>query len=89
MCRWAVPWFSDPENKEKALQWANEVKALNRSTSKLRPACYANFGTGEEPLEELYGESWRLERLQALKEKWDPEGVYGYGNYKTPFKWSD
>ena len=35
---------------------------------------YMNFANGNEPLEEIYGES--LPRLRELKGKWDPEGVF-------------
>ncbi len=34
---------------------------------------YQNYAHGDEPLEALYGyEAWRLERLRALKRKYDP-----------------
>lgn len=34
---------------------------------------YQNYAHGDEPLESLYGyEAWRLERLRALKRKYDP-----------------
>jgi hypothetical protein len=35
---------------------------------------YVNYAHGDESLEEMYGlEDWRLEKLRALKKKWDPE----------------
>ena len=35
---------------------------------------YINFAYGDEPLEEIYGES--LPRLRELKREWDPEGAF-------------
>jgi hypothetical protein len=42
---------------------------------------YVNYGnttsTMQDPLEALYGyEPWRLEKLRALKRKYDPENVF-------------
>ncbi|KAI1060343.1 hypothetical protein LB506_011044 [Fusarium annulatum] len=35
---------------------------------------YVNYAHGFESLEEMYGhEPWRIEKLKALKKKWDPE----------------
>jgi FAD/FMN-containing dehydrogenase len=35
---------------------------------------YINFAHGDEPLEEIYGDS--LPRLRKLKHKWDPENRF-------------
>lgn len=35
---------------------------------------YMNFAHGDEPLEEIYGES--LPRLKVLKKQWDPQGRF-------------
>jgi FAD/FMN-containing dehydrogenase len=35
---------------------------------------YVNFAHGDEPLEEIYGDS--LPRLRELKQKWDPENRF-------------
>lgn len=38
-----------------------------------------NFASGDEELEDMYGNKERVERLKALKKKWDPTGVFnGY-----------
>ncbi|KAL9034019.1 MAG: hypothetical protein Q9214_007236, partial [Letrouitia sp. 1 TL-2023] len=35
---------------------------------------YVNYAYGDETVEQLYGhESWRLQKLRALKKKWDPK----------------
>lgn len=40
---------------------------------------YVNYAGGSEPLEASYGwEPWRLERLRALKAKWDPNNRMKY-----------
>lgn len=40
---------------------------------------YVNYAHGDESLQEMYGfESWRLEKLRALKTLWDPEGKFGF-----------
>jgi hypothetical protein len=51
-------------------------------TLKLTPSPnrYVNFATGDEPKEELYGDSARLEKLKALKKKWDPMGCFNHYN---------
>lgn len=37
---------------------------------------YVNFAAGDEKPEAVYGSKERLDRLKALKAKWDPEGVF-------------
>lgn len=40
---------------------------------------YVNYAHGDETLEEVYGyEAWRVARLRALKEKYDPLGRFGF-----------
>ena len=42
---------------------------------------YLNYAAGDETVEQLYGhESWRLEKLRALKKKYDPKGKFGFYN---------
>ncbi|KAH8893450.1 FAD-binding domain-containing protein [Thozetella sp. PMI_491] len=42
---------------------------------------YVNYARGDESLEDVYGhEPWRLERLRALKAKYDPHGQFNYYN---------
>lgn len=41
---------------------------------------YVNFATGDETQEQIYGGRERLDKLRRLKEKWDPEGVFGFYN---------
>jgi FAD/FMN-containing dehydrogenase len=38
-----------------------------------------NYATGDETLKQVYGyDEWRLEKLRALKAKWDPEGRFNH-----------
>ena len=40
---------------------------------------YVNYAFGDETQEEVYGyEPWRLERLRALKKKYDPLGGFNF-----------
>ncbi|KAI4107144.1 MAG: hypothetical protein L6R37_001845 [Teloschistes peruensis] len=42
---------------------------------------YLNYANGDEPIEALYGyESWRLDRLRALKKKYDPFNKFRFFN---------
>jgi hypothetical protein len=42
-------------------------------------SAYVNYAHGDESLQAMYGyETWRLERLRALKGEWDPEGRFGW-----------
>ncbi|KAL8871121.1 MAG: hypothetical protein Q9174_002982 [Haloplaca sp. 1 TL-2023] len=47
---------------------------------------YSNYANGDESMEEIYGhEGWRLEKLRALKRKWDPKGRFRYFNPITGY----
>jgi len=37
---------------------------------------YVNFATGDETVEQLYGSGPQLERLRALKRRYDPDGWF-------------
>jgi len=41
---------------------------------------YTNFARGDEDPAYLYGGGERLEKLKALKSKWDPERAFGWYN---------
>jgi hypothetical protein len=57
-----------------AVEWAREVLEIFNSGQPNRlPTTYLNYAVGNESLESIYGyESWRLEKLRALKAKYDP-----------------
>ncbi|KAL8768213.1 MAG: hypothetical protein Q9209_005522 [Squamulea sp. 1 TL-2023] len=40
---------------------------------------YVNYAYGDETLEQMYGyEEWRIQKLRALKKKWDPYGRFNW-----------
>jgi hypothetical protein len=45
---------------------------------------YVNFACGDETAEEIYGYDGRVDKLKALKAKWDPEGHFN--QYNSVFK---
>ena len=46
---------------------------------------YANYASGSETRENLYGfEPWRLQKLEYLKKKYDPDNIMGLaGGWKV------
>jgi FAD/FMN-containing dehydrogenase len=60
---------------DEAIQWARETAAAVEPWS--LGAGYANYATGDEPIERVragFGDE-AFERLQALKQRYDPENV--------------
>jgi len=53
---------------------------LKNDTKEGKTSVYANFGSGDEKAEDMYGGLERVERLRGLKEKWDPRGVFSCYN---------
>jgi hypothetical protein len=48
---------------------------------------YVNYAFGDEPLEQMYGyEPWRVQRLRAAKEKYDPDNRFGFYNPIIPLQ---
>lgn len=41
------------------------------------PVTYVSYARGDESQEALYGRR-KLERLRALKKRWDPKGVFSF-----------
>ncbi|OQE43750.1 hypothetical protein PENCOP_c003G01409 [Penicillium coprophilum] len=65
-----------------AIEWAHEIRDLwNAGQPQRRPSTYVNYAFGDEPLDSIYGyEPWRLQRLRALKGKYDPHNRFGFYN---------
>lgn len=54
-------------------------KILYRGTRLPHIRAYVNYAYGDESPRELYGnESWRQNKLKALKSKYDPEGKFSF-----------
>jgi len=53
--------------------------ALVEGSGSNKRKAYVNIVWGDEALPEIYGyESWRLHKLKALKEKYDPKGAFNF-----------
>ncbi|KAK4442734.1 FAD-binding domain-containing protein [Podospora aff. communis PSN243] len=87
----AIPWRGTPLLVSPIWGYTNasyspDIVAASKAMRKamvdgsgLPQRTYVNYAFGDEKLEEVYGEEpWRLERLRALKEKWDPQGRFGF-----------
>lgn len=73
--------------EEFAKEWAREAVDLWNMGQPVwrRPTTYVNYAAGHESLESMYGyESWRLERLRALKAQYDPLNGFAYYNPIIP-----
>jgi fumiquinazoline A oxidase len=83
--------YSDDSVAEAADQYLQTVRNACAATSgygKLR--VYQNYAHGDEPLAAMYGyEKGRLQKLQCLKAKYDPNDVFkGYHGIPMPAKGS-
>ncbi|PYH77480.1 FAD binding domain-containing protein [Aspergillus uvarum CBS 121591] len=65
-----------------AMEWADETRALwNQGQPGRQPSTYVNYAFGDEPVASMYGyEPWRLARLRALKQKYDPHNRFRFYN---------
>ncbi|KAL4767675.1 hypothetical protein BDW60DRAFT_211750 [Aspergillus nidulans var. acristatus] len=77
-----APDNTDSELEREAWEWAGEVRDLwNEGQPGRKAHAYVNYANGFEPVEEKYGhEAWRLERLRALKERYDPDNRIRFYN---------
>ncbi|KAK6508890.1 hypothetical protein TWF481_003657 [Arthrobotrys musiformis] len=70
-------WYDDKALDGEAEKLGKYVREQWFSTSGFhRDHTYVNFARGDEPLETIYGESWRVRKLTTLKKKWDPRGRF-------------
>ncbi|KAL9596385.1 MAG: hypothetical protein Q9219_005820 [cf. Caloplaca sp. 3 TL-2023] len=78
------PVYPPSKSSDKiALDYGNKVRDIWRAGDiPGRPfTAYPNYAAGDEPVEALYGyESWRLERLRALKQQYDPHNSFRFYN---------
>ena len=84
-CKISAPyinWVPDVKMSNKAIAFGNRLRDILRKGSSMEELhSYVNYAEGSETLEENYGtEPWRLERLRALKEKYDPSGKFNFYN---------
>lgn len=88
----AFPWRDDnivilpivtyfDHSQDKAAEEFGEAlrEAFRKGTGREEIHAYVNYGYGNEEAESFYGyEPWRLEKLSALKKKYDPHGRFGF-----------
>ncbi|KAF6811168.1 FAD binding domain-containing protein [Colletotrichum musicola] len=71
-----IPWYEDEALDAEAEAFGSRVRDIwSFSASATVNPTYANFARGDEELVAIYGSS--LDRLKALKQKYDPKGVFG------------
>ncbi|KAL9123291.1 MAG: hypothetical protein Q9187_000163 [Circinaria calcarea] len=66
-----------------AISWAKETKEVFHAGDEpgRKETAYVNYAFGDEPIEQIYGyEPWRLQRLSALKKKYDSKNRFRYYN---------
>lgn len=84
--------YTDPNANEPADAWAMKWRnhfAQPKISGYDKMVFYQNYAHGDEPLSALYGyEQWRHERLTALKNSYDPHGLFN-GYHPVPAKLSD
>ncbi|KAL8646384.1 MAG: hypothetical protein Q9210_006173, partial [Variospora velana] len=64
-----------PANDAAALEYGRQARRIwaEGETPPRELSVYTNYAFGDESVQQIYGyEPWRLRRLRALKEKWDP-----------------
>lgn len=68
------------EMDAQAAELGNQIRQiLHEGTGRDQVAAYVNYAFGNEGPEQWYGsESWRQSRLQSLKSKYDPEGLFSF-----------
>ncbi|KAK4077743.1 CAZyme family AA7 [Trichoderma aggressivum f. europaeum] len=78
---------SPPALETFARAWADKTLAIWRAGQPgRRPATYVNYAVGSEPLESIYGYDGQLQRLRALKSKYDPLNNFRWYNPVIPYK---
>ncbi|KAA8642624.1 hypothetical protein EYZ11_009031 [Aspergillus tanneri] len=68
------------ELDEKAAKLGNQIRQiLHEGSGREHVRAYVNYAYGDEGPKEWYGsESWRQSRLQSLKKKYDPNGMFSF-----------
>ncbi|XDG04463.1 hypothetical protein ABKA04_004078 [Annulohypoxylon sp. FPYF3050] len=68
-------WHTDPANRQKVDDFNDQSIAIMRGPDRSEYADFQN-GTRTGPIELRYRGIGKLEKLRALKKKWDPTGVF-------------
>lgn len=71
--------YFDPSLDDQAVQAGQQLRALALEGKPGPLNAYVNYAHGDETIEDWYGhESWRIQRLQGLKKKYDPSNKLSY-----------
>ena len=68
-------WHTDAANRAKVDEYSDRYIAIMRGVDRSEFADFQN-GTRTGPIELRYRGEERLEKLQRLKQEWDPKGVF-------------
>ncbi|KAN0072890.1 hypothetical protein V8E54_009004 [Elaphomyces granulatus] len=72
-------FYTDPAVDEAADAWGEKFRLILQEASGMKEnKVYVNYATGDEPIEEMYGDKYRLDILKAQKTLWDPEGWFSH-----------
>jgi Berberine and berberine like len=79
---WTTSYPASAENDALAVKYGHQARELwVQGQTPHRLNAYPNYAYGDETLAQLFGyDTWRLERLKALKKKWDPSGKFNFYN---------
>jgi hypothetical protein len=73
------------EAAEPAYFYGRKIREVLFAGSGLRRlSAYVNYAYGDETLEQIYGEGWRIDRLRKLKKEYDPYGRFSFYNPIVP-----
>lgn len=72
----SVTWYSDEGSAQAASEWQAEALKIAAQGFKEGEVGIFPNSSRDAPIESRYPGEGRLEKLQALKRKWDPEGVF-------------
>jgi len=69
--------YKDAALDNAAAAFGEEFRKVVREGGGMEKAkVYCNFAIGDETAEEMYGDAARIEKLKAIKAKWDPENLF-------------
>ncbi|ROW15212.1 hypothetical protein VPNG_03071 [Cytospora leucostoma] len=70
-----IIWYTDSASRQRVEELNAECIAISRGPDQSEYADYQN-ATRTDPIERRFRGEGKLEKLKALKQKWDPKGVF-------------
>ncbi|KAK6507638.1 hypothetical protein TWF481_006064 [Arthrobotrys musiformis] len=73
------PIYKDEILDVKAQAFAQSVRDIwvQKCSDPRKPRCYGACAGSDEPLENIFGDEARVEKLMRIKKRWDPENYWG------------